>query len=190
MKTFLAATIWYVMGALAYASSSEEVIQEYITALRSKDAAKISELTAPTDLTKFRGFFSYFDQRDDSKFGEQLRKTYFGPEATKRSVKAISDAQFYTAYLTATRQIMLAFGSSDLEMADYKILGHVSQDGIEHYVILFHASVPLPGTDKPFEFSQPVIVSLTKDKSGGVFLQIPDPVFMNAVAVSERINEG
>ena len=189
MKIALVIVIWSALGAAACGSSPEEVIKEYIAALREKNSSKIAELTAPADLSRFRSFFSYFDHRANSEFGEQLRKMYFGSDATKESVKALSDAQFYAAYLTASRQIILSFGSSSLEMADYKILGHVAQDAVDHYIVSFYADVPLPGADKPFAFSQPVVISLTQDKEGAAsFLQIPDQVFMNAVAIFARIN--
>jgi len=187
---FLIAIVWCMTAAVASTSSPEEVLEEYINALRSKDSEKLSELTAPSDLLRFRSFFSYFDRRDDSALGEQLRKSYFGPEATMETVRELSDAEVYAAYLTATRQALLTFGGTGLEMGDYEILGHVSQNDVEHYVVLFHASVPLAGSDEPFAYSEPVILSLKKGIKNGVFLQIPDQVFMSAVAISERIDEG
>ena len=170
-----------------YASDETERIESYITAMRDGDINAIALMTDPTDLKTFRSILAYFDTRTDNAFGEKLRTSFFGTDATLESTKEKSDADIYAAWITFGRSVILAL-TGDLLHGDHTIMGYVAENDTHHYIVRFTAIMPeVKGYN---EFTELGVVSLRVGSDGKSWIRITENIFRSVKSIMIEIPEG
>ncbi len=116
----------------------------------------------PSELKAFREGFKFIEQLPEEK-GAQFATNFFGADASTEKIKLMSDAQFYSVFLSSTVKMMS--GGKELKFLDEQILGEEIQ---EDKMAKVQTKYKLSMGDQIVEESE--VLSFLKGKDGWMML--------------------
>ena len=140
MKKILAiAAPLLALVSVAYAQTPESIAKSYFEMLRNKQWTQIAQLYDPGALRDFREMMSFLLEVPDES-ASQVLGALFGPGATKQGVKAMSEAEFFAAFLGGVMARSAQLGQLNFETIE--VLGSVGEgDSLRHVVTRTHISL-------------------------------------------------
>ncbi len=131
----------FLSSVPSYAQSPESVAAKFFEAIADEDYVLAAGLFDADALAGFRKSLSFLADLDESQ-RDQAYSGLFGEGATPQSIAALSDAQFFSAFL---RISMSQMGGTDIfSDSNMEYLGHVAEDpDIAHLVV--RATVDIDG---------------------------------------------
>lgn len=112
------------------AQTPEEVAKAYMEGVEQEKWQDVSNLLAPEALLEFREMTSFYQQLPSA---ERMTKRFFGPDATPETVAAMSDAEYFSAFLRTTLTRAKKVGLTFKEM---KVIGSVAEgEKLIHVVV-------------------------------------------------------
>lgn len=147
-------TLPVLFSTTSYAQSPEGVAAEFFDAIAGEDYVLAAELFDTEALSSFRQTLAFLADLDEAQ-RDQVYSGLFGEGATPQSIEALSDAQFFSAFL---RVSMSQIGGTDVfANANMEYLGHVAEaPDIAHLVV--RMTVGIDGG----EFEKMTVVSSRK----------------------------
>ena len=126
-------TALLLFTSFAFAADPEELSKAYFKMLSQQQWDEIAKLYDPASLKDFRETMSFLVEMPDEAASRVLGG-FFGPGATKASVKALSDQAFFSFFL---RGIMAqASQLGELDFRKVEVLGTVTEsDTLKHVVV-------------------------------------------------------
>ncbi len=134
MRVVLASlTLLILTPTASYAQSPESVATQFFDAIAGEDYVSAAELFDVGALSSFRQTLAFLADLDEQQ-RTQIYSGLFGEGATSQSIAALSDAQFFSAFL---RVSMSQIGGADVfANANMEYLGHVAEaPDIAHLVV-------------------------------------------------------
>jgi len=132
-------TGFLLLTSPSYAAEPEELSQAYFKMLSQQQWDEIAKLYDPASLKEFRMMMSFLVEVPDEA-APRVLGGFFGPEATKESVKALSDQAFFSFFLRG----VMAQGSKqgELDFKQVDILGTIAEsDILKHVVVRTHIGI-------------------------------------------------
>ncbi|MDH3576102.1 MAG: tetratricopeptide repeat protein, partial [Desulfobacteraceae bacterium] len=125
MKKVLVFIICFLLTtSLAWAETPESISKSYFEFVKHQKWDEISGLYDPVALRDFREMMSFLIEVPDEKSSVVLAR-FFGPGTTKASLKAMSDASFFSSFLKSTMSMAVQLGQLDFKKID--VLGSVPE---------------------------------------------------------------
>ena len=125
MKKVLVFIICFLLTtSLAWAETPESISKSYFEFVKHQQWDEISGLYDPVALRDFREMMSFLIEVPDEKSSVVLAR-FFGPGTTKASLKAMSDASFFSSFLKSTMSMAVQLGQLDFKKID--VLGSVPE---------------------------------------------------------------
>ena len=120
------------LSSFSYGATPEEISKSYFELLKQKQWTEIAKLYDKTALKDFRDMMSFLLEIPDEK-APQVLEAFFGTGATKKTVKTMSDADFFSCFLRGTMSQAAQFGQLDFKKVE--VLGSVPEgDSLRHVV--------------------------------------------------------
>ena len=133
MKKILLILVFAVLTASqALAETPESLAMSYFNLLKTRQWDNIGSLYDPGTLQEFRESMSFLGELPDESSSDVL-SNFFGPGTTRESLKAMTDAQFFSGFLQGVLTQTAQLGQFDFKKID--VLGSIAEgDGIRHVV--------------------------------------------------------
>ena len=148
-------------GFTALASTPEAVATQYFELLQEGRYDEIGELYAKQAKSEFRDLMSFVAEIPDEASSAEALAMFFGPEATRESVKAMSDDEFFASTMAGILRLMEQ--SAGISYDSIQVLGSVAEgEGLQHVVARIKVSTAAGG----LEMETMEIISLTKTEEG------------------------
>jgi len=152
MKTIIFSLLIVASSTLAsFAETATDAAKVYFKLLQEKNFDKIGELYAPEALADFKGMMSFINEIPDE--AAQVLPSLFGEGATKESVKALGDEEFFETFM---KSIFNQLGAGEILFDNVDFLGEVPEGEVVH--VLSRNNVSLG----EIKVSQMEILSLKK----------------------------
>ncbi|MEM6793151.1 MAG: hypothetical protein AAF725_04180 [Acidobacteriota bacterium] len=109
--------------------SATELAEKYFGLLQKEDFQGAAQLFDPAALAEFRGSMSFLLELPEEARG-QFFGIFFGPEATVESVKALSDPDFFAAFL---KSVLAQAGGVSFD--GLQVIGEVAEGTDQVHVV-------------------------------------------------------
>ena len=128
-----------LVTSLVHSAEPEALSKAYFKMLSQQQWDEIAKLYDPASLREFREMMSFIIEVPDDA-APRVLGGFFGPGATKESVKALSDEAFFSLFLKGVMAQGARQGELDFKQVD--VLGTIAEsDVLKHVVIRTHIGV-------------------------------------------------
>jgi len=114
--------------SLPAASSPEQVVKEYMAALKAEGMGAVARYIHPDELKRFKAMLMPMLRRDATQKSEVIRGL-FGADATLASVEAMPPSDFLSSFMRIAGEQL-----EDAKIGDVEILGSVRENETVHVV--------------------------------------------------------
>ncbi len=112
-----------------FGGSAKERALEYFTVLKAGEYDRTASFFSPQALGDFREMMSFLDEIPEEAAG-QVFGVFFGEEATKETVKEMSNDEFFGSFITFT--LKQAEATGNLSFDKIEVLGEVVEGDVVH----------------------------------------------------------
>ncbi len=170
-----------------------DAFKAYTAAVKADQWDDVARLYDPSGLKQFRKLFSYFDTRSDSESGEQMRRAFFGPDATQASTAKLSDEKFFAAYIKTSSETVgvMISGPAHEAYEHLRIVGSLA-DGSDTAHVVFHVTMPVDEFLDPERKRRTAltnVVTLKKVTDGSWRLVVTDQLLTGAESIAKVLTE-
>ena len=119
--------------------SPKELAEAYFSLLKKSNWTETAELFDPTALKQFREMTAFLTELAVEEAEGHLRH-FFGADATRESVREMSDAEYFSAFMQAVMGQAVQAGQLNFEKVE--VIGAVAEgDDVRHVVARIYISV-------------------------------------------------
>ena len=123
----------FLFHSAAFGDQPEEAAEAFYEHLRGGDYTEAASLFDPDELRSFRDLLRIIYENPRESDVQQL-KALFGPDVTAEKLNSMSDAEFFSTFLSLIFQQLFATGSFSLDGID--VIGAVHEDDMHAHVVI------------------------------------------------------
>jgi hypothetical protein len=158
MRSLILLMLLALSAPAAATNTPEHLAGRYFSALQNGDYVQAAELFEPAGLTEFRRMMDFHEQLPaESQTG--FLQSFFGPDASAKSVRQLSDAEFFAALLRSVMRQAEAVGT--LSFDSLEVLGGV-EEGAEVIHLVTRNRISMGAVD----METMEVLSLRRTESG------------------------